>query len=120
MSLPNELPEIELAHVAHVGRTRVPEVRVMSPDHRARVAGGLAHMSQERLEGFHHVRVAKVPRLHAPTEHRAIVPLGIAYQSRVLLRKEVLVGGDPAVAARVRGRPKLHELLDYIVLARAR
>ena len=78
--------------------------------------------SRERVESLRHVRVAKVPGGDAPLEHRAVVALGVPDQPRVLLRKEILIPRDPAVALRVvRGAlPHLDQLADHFVLAAGR
>jgi hypothetical protein len=60
--LPNQLSEIQLPGVTHVRGPGITEVRVVGPDHGARLAGYLADVAKERLEGFHHVRIAQIPR----------------------------------------------------------
>jgi hypothetical protein len=80
-------------------------MRVVSPYDRARLACRTADVIKQRFERLHHMRVAQIPGLIATFEHRSVVLLGIPHQSRVLLRKEVLVRGDPAVAGRVLGGP---------------
>ena len=79
-------------------------------------------MGEERLQGFHHVGIAQIPRFDAASEHRAVILLCVAHETRVLLGEEILVGGYASIARRVLGRAaaQVHELSHGVVFARPR
>jgi hypothetical protein len=93
----------------------------MRPHDGACAAGLFRNPLAQRIQRLHHVRIAQVPRLDAATEHGAVILLGVADQTRVLLREEELVLRHAAVAIRVlRGpAPQLDQLRNDIVLTRA-
>src|SRR5204862_4004055 len=71
-------------------------------------------MSDERFQGFNHVPVAEVPGLNLPTEHGAVILLGVPDEARVLFGKKVIILGEAAVALREVGRAasQIQELVD--------
>jgi hypothetical protein len=116
-SFAHQLPEIELAAFAHLGRARVAQVGIVGPYAGAGRPARMAHVREQRLERLHHVRVAHVPRIGPPAEHGAVIGLGIGHKPGVLLGEEVLVCGDAAIAIRVVERlaAELDELRRHLV-----
>ena len=117
--LSNELADVQLAPLAHLGRARIAEMRVVRPDDHAGIGPLALEEPHQLTEGVDHVPIAEVPRVGAPAEHRAVVRLRVPDQTGILLGVEELVRGDPPVAARV-GRPltvQLDELCDDLPLA---
>src|SRR4051812_1455770 len=73
--LADELADVELAALAHLGCARVTQMRVMRPNHD--LASATVEMSQERLDRSRHVFVPQVPGRSASPEHRAIIAFRI-------------------------------------------
>src|SRR6266446_1826084 len=118
---PHELSHVQLASLAHVGGTRVAEVRVVLPNHDLAASDASIEVAQQLLEGPGHVPVAPVPGLDVPPVHRPVVFLGILHHARVLDRLEPLLPRI-SVARRVARRTllqQLDELLHHRVLARS-
>ena len=122
VALAGQLADVELAASAHLGGARVADVRVVLPHDDLRPGELAVEVLDERVERAGHVPVAQVPRRHLGPVHLLVVLLGVAHEARVLLGEEVLVLGDPAVAAQVRVGPaaQLDQLGDDLVLARDR
>src|SRR5205807_1920073 len=83
--LADELADIHLTLVGHVGETGIADVRVVFPDNRL-CTGPM--MSHQALERFGHVPVANIPCLGPAADHRAVIGLGIPQHERVLLGGE--------------------------------
>src|SRR5204863_6466201 len=120
VALPCKLTEVDLAAPRHVAETSVAEMRVVRPDHDPCIATGGREVVLHRIERLGHVPVAEIPRRRAPAIHVAVVALGVAHESGVLLGAEEVVSGGPAVArqALYRLRAQLHERVPRLLLAR--
>src|SRR5581483_1879010 len=94
--LADELADVDLAVVGHVGVAGVADVGVVLPDDAAGAGAVVLHQPLERLG---HVAVADVPRLGAAAHHGAVVGLG------VLDHQGVLLGGEVALAPVAGVRP---------------
>src|SRR5438094_92944 len=99
--LTDELADVRLARVAHVGRTSITEMRVMCPKHQPRTALPLIEKREEFAHCLRHVRIAQVPGFDAASEHASVVFLRIPNKPGVLRRKKEIVLGDAAVPGRV-------------------
>ena len=116
----HDLSDIQFAGVAHVGGTRVAQMRVVRPQHQARPGLLLLEERQQLADGPGHVLITEVPRLDAASEHRPVVLFGVSHEARVLRREEEVVGGDAAVAAGILHAAPLQreQLGDDLALAR--
>jgi hypothetical protein len=81
-----------------------------------------AQVEGECFERFGHVAVSHVPRERLAEEQRAIIPLGVSHEARVLFRNEERVARDASVAQciDVGGPSQLDELVDHRGFARWR
>jgi len=66
-------------------------MRIVRPDNEAHSIASAAKMGRQRVERFHHVRVAKIPRTHFGAEHGPIVFFGIPHEPGVLLGDKLSV-----------------------------
>ena len=107
-SLADELPDVQLAFVAHLGRSRVSEMGVVRPHHHAGIG---TEEGEQALQRLGHVAVAEVPGCDARSEHRPVVGLGVAGEPGVLR------GGEGVLAVRRRPLLQLGEHLDDTLLA---
>ena len=101
--LANQLADIQLAALAHLGRPRVAEMRVVRPYHHTCTRTHAIEIAQQLPERVDHVAIAQVPRLGTPPEHRPVVRFGVPHQPRILLGIEEVVGRHSPIAARVLG-----------------
>src|SRR5688572_22644123 len=93
---------------------------IMSPDDGLRVARLTTHPFNERDERLHHVGVAEVPRLGPAAEHRTVILLCVADDTRILLSDEEVVLRNVAIPTGVlSGAPtQVHQLCNDLVFAR--
>ncbi len=96
--LAHQLTQVEFARSAHLGGSRVAQVRVVGPDHHLGLPALRLKEAEQRVEGVGHVLVAQVPGTGAAPEHGAVVLLGAAHDLGVLLGEEEFIGLEPAVA----------------------
>ena len=59
-TLTNQLANIQLATLAHLGRARIPEVRIVRPNDCLRLATAI-EMRHQRFDRLNHVPIAQVP-----------------------------------------------------------
>ena len=92
----------------------------MRPDDELGRSTSACKEARERVERFGHVCVAKIPREHAPAEHRAVIVFGVLHESGILLGEEERVLREAPVPPDVLGRrsTQLDELLHDLPLAR--
>src|SRR5437868_5980723 len=111
--LPRQLAYIQLAALAHLGRTCVSQVRIMRPDDDFRGSILTTDMRDECIERLDHVTVAQVPRRYVFEKHRAVVFFGVLDQFGILLGVEELILRDAAFSPPLFRRPSSH--LDGLI-----
>src|SRR5882724_1991369 len=86
-SLANQLADVHLTVMTHLGGARVAQVGIMRPDNRFRLPASIK-MRNQIADRVHHVPVAQVPRRRAAAKHRTVVLLRVFYQPRILFCKK--------------------------------
>ena len=115
----HELPDVQLATLAHFGCARIAEMRIVRPDDDARFRPGALEKFDQIVQRCHHVTIPQIPGFDPTGKHRPVILLRIAYEPGILFRIEEIVGRDASVTARVfeAAAMQLHQLTDHFALA---
>ena len=89
--LANQLADVELAPRAHFRCPRVAQVGVVGPDNDLGVESLTSLVTDQRLDAFHHMGIAKVPRRLSSAKHRSVILFRILDEPGVLLGVEEVV-----------------------------
>src|SRR4029079_9882551 len=95
VALTRELTDVQLAASTHCGGSRITDVGVVLPYDDFRSPQPAVEMLDKRVECAGHVPVSEVPRRNLGPVHLLVVLLRVTGDTRVLLREELLVLGNP-------------------------
>src|SRR5256885_2295755 len=95
VTLPDQLPDVEIARGAELRRARVADMRVVRPDDCLRRPSRPLQMRNEQLERLRHMAVAEVPALDTAPKDGPVVLVRIHDDPGVLLDVELSVDVAP-------------------------
>src|SRR5947209_19188015 len=98
MAFAHELTDVEFTLAPHGRCARITHMRVVRPHNDLRASALSIQMSNQSLKCLGHMAITQVPGRNAPTEHSAVVLLGILCQPCILLGSENVTLGDLSIA----------------------